>query len=219
MTSSAAFASPSYPARVGSQLVVALAKALSGRPDGGPEPFRRAESEKDAADNAKRIAVALRDTCRIVAAELAGRKAERVPPVAERLTATASQIGDVLALFDRTTEQMHRMAVDALEAAPGPGVIEDGLTVVASEVETLSRETRRASERVARQVEAIREGSDASIVSAERGSETRHAVEMDWSGPNGPRVKLEPAGPATPSTEKDGFCLMNWLARGAESRG
>ncbi|SMF70567.1 hypothetical protein SAMN06265365_12729 [Tistlia consotensis] len=216
MHSQAAFALP-YPPQVGSRLVVALARALNGRPAGPEASEALPLGRPDRADPAetRQVALALRDTCRVVAGELAARPApRRAAPLAERLTATASQIGEVLALFDRTTEQMHRLAADALAAAPGGGPIEDGLTVVASEVGALSLQTRQAQLRVARQVEALHGAAAGPAPGGKAGAAARAAVEMDWSAPGKAAVPPQRSTTRRPEGE---FSLLAWLARDAET--
>lgn len=215
--------------------MVALAQALQGREEADLiEGIRRPQTEREASDSARQIALALRTTCRLVASDLAqgapgaggGRRAGG-PSLVERLAATATQIGDVLALVDRTTEEMSQLARDAATLVPangtagdkgaGPAVANVGalsadLSLVASEVSSLQQHTRRANLRVAQRVAALR-GHDGAAGSRGPAGPAPAIGEVAWleSGPLAAAAGLAASGEANAATDE--FCLLRWLAR------
>jgi methyl-accepting chemotaxis protein len=92
------------------------------------------------------------------AAQVAGRAvaaAEMTNVTVSRLGASSREIGDVVKVISSIAEQTNLLALNATIEAARAGEVGKGFAVVANEVKELAQETARATEDIARRVEAI----------------------------------------------------------------
>ncbi len=102
------------------------------------------------------------------AAQVANRAvaaAETTNVTVSRLGASSREIGDVVKVISSIAEQTNLLALNATIEAARAGEVGKGFAVVANEVKELAQETARATEDIARRVEAI-QGDTANAVSA-----------------------------------------------------
>jgi methyl-accepting chemotaxis protein len=102
------------------------------------------------------------------AAQVANRAvaaAETTNVTVSRLGASSREIGDVVKVISSIAEQTNLLALNATIEAARAGEVGKGFAVVANEVKELAQETARATEDIARRVEAI-QGDTIAAVSA-----------------------------------------------------
>ncbi|MEU4688742.1 methyl-accepting chemotaxis protein [Actinoplanes sp. NPDC023714] len=80
-----------------------------------------------------------------------------------RLGESSAQIGDVIKTITAIAEQTNLLALNATIEAARAGEAGKGFAVVASEVKDLAQETARATEDIARRVEAIQTGTGQAV--------------------------------------------------------
>ena len=91
--------------------------------------------------------------------------AETTNTTVSRLGASSREIGDVVKVISSIAEQTNLLALNATIEAARAGEVGKGFAVVANEVKELAQETARATEDIARRVEAI-QADTASAVGA-----------------------------------------------------
>jgi methyl-accepting chemotaxis protein len=81
----------------------------------------------------------------------------------ERLGASSQEIGNVVKVITSIAEQTNLLALNATIEAARAGEAGKGFAVVAGEVKELAQETAKATEDIARRVEAIQEDTTAAV--------------------------------------------------------
>jgi methyl-accepting chemotaxis protein len=100
------------------------------------------------------------------AAQVANRAvaaAETTNVTVSRLGASSREIGDVVKVISSIAEQTNLLALNATIEAARAGEVGKGFAVVANEVKELAQETARATEDIARRVEAIQGDTTAAV--------------------------------------------------------
>jgi methyl-accepting chemotaxis protein len=100
------------------------------------------------------------------AAQVAGRAvaaAERTNVTVSRLGDSSREIGDVVKVISSIAEQTNLLALNATIEAARAGEVGKGFAVVANEVKELAQETARATDDIARRVEAIQADTASAI--------------------------------------------------------
>jgi methyl-accepting chemotaxis protein len=100
------------------------------------------------------------------AAQVASRAvtaAQETTTTVTRLGESSRQIGDVVKLISSIAEQTNLLALNATIEAARAGEVGKGFAVVANEVKELAQETARATEDIARRVEAIQADTGSAV--------------------------------------------------------
>jgi methyl-accepting chemotaxis protein len=109
------------------------------------------------------------------AAQVAGRAVDitaATSGVMAKLGASSAEIGDVIKVITAIAEQTNLLALNATIEAARAGESGKGFAVVASEVKDLAQETAKATEDIARRVEAIQADTSGAVAAIEQISET-----------------------------------------------
>ncbi|MFW6300192.1 MAG: methyl-accepting chemotaxis protein [Oceanicaulis sp.] len=85
-----------------------------------------------------------------------------------QLKSVVDQVADVTRVIADISEQTNLLALNATIEAARAGEAGKGFAVVASEVKTLAEQTARATEEIARKIEAVRNGANLSISAVEK---------------------------------------------------
>ncbi|WP_448073568.1 methyl-accepting chemotaxis protein [Georgenia yuyongxinii] len=104
-------------------------------------------------------------------AALATEHAAATNGVITRLGESSQEIGDVVKVITAIAEQTNLLALNAAIEAARAGDVGKGFAVVASEVKELAHETARATESIARRIEAIQEQTGVAVGAIGRISE------------------------------------------------
>ena len=109
-------------------------------------------------------------------AQRAVQQAEKTNSSISELSAAAARIGDVVKLITAIAEQTNLLALNATIEAARAGESGKGFAVVAGEVKDLARETARATEDIARKVEAIQADTQGAVAAIDRINEIISAI-------------------------------------------
>ncbi|SFP34478.1 Methyl-accepting chemotaxis protein [Geodermatophilus dictyosporus] len=138
-------------------------------------------SVSSAAAGAEEMGLSISDIARSAAeAAAVGRQAAELARETETAIATlgtsSAEIGDVVRVIAAVAEQTNLLALNATIEAARAGEAGKGFAVVANEVKELAQEAARASDDIARRVEAIQADTGAAVGSITRIAEVVHAM-------------------------------------------
>ena len=95
------------------------------------------------------------------------RAVDRAHATMADLDRSAAEIGEVVKLITSIARQTNLLALNATIEAARAGAAGRGFTVVATEVKQLAQETARATDDIARRVQAIQSGTSAALAAIE----------------------------------------------------
>jgi methyl-accepting chemotaxis protein len=138
-------------------------------------------SVSSAAAGAEEMGLSISDIARSAAeAAEVGRQAADLARQTESAIATlgtsSAEIGEVVRVIAAVSEQTNLLALNATIEAARAGEAGKGFAVVANEVKELAQEAARASDDIARRVEAIQADTGAAVGSITRIAEVVHAM-------------------------------------------
>ncbi|WP_245887683.1 methyl-accepting chemotaxis protein [Geodermatophilus tzadiensis] len=138
-------------------------------------------SVSSAAAGAEEMGLSISDIARSAAeAAAVGRQAAELARETETAIATlgtsSAEIGEVVRVIAAVAEQTNLLALNATIEAARAGEAGKGFAVVANEVKELAQEAARASDDIARRVEAIQHDTGAAVGSITRIAEVVHAM-------------------------------------------
>ncbi|MEO5345295.1 MAG: bacteriohemerythrin [Magnetococcus sp. YQC-9] len=148
------------------------------------------ESVAESAEQMKHSLEEVRQRCRaaVLESETTRTRANEAEAVMEKLSDSAHEIGAVVDLINRITEQTSMLALNAAIEAAGAGDAGKGFAVVANEVKALARQTAEATLLIQGQIEAIqqqtreaKEKTDIINDSVERINEANEAIDQSVS--------------------------------------
>nr|WP_230533414.1 methyl-accepting chemotaxis protein [Microvirga roseola] len=137
-----------------------MAGDASNRASQGMSAVASAAEELDASLNA----VAAQTSASAKASERAVAEARGASESMSVLSSATSQIGEVADLIRSIAEQTNLLALNATIEAARAGGAGKGFAVVASEVKALASQTTKATEDIARQIEAVQAASRETLV-------------------------------------------------------
>src|SRR5206468_10528032 len=94
-------------------------------------------------------------------------EATRTTEVVDQLGNSSSQIGDVVRVITSIAGQTNLLALNATIEAARAGDAGRGFAIVANEVKELAQETAKATEDIARRVQAIQHDTGAAVTAIE----------------------------------------------------
>ncbi len=169
--------------------VAAVADGLAGRAASSADQAQAAHivatdisaSVSSAAAGAEEMGLSIADIARSATeAAQVGRQAADLARETEgaiaALGTSSAEIGDVVRVIAAVAEQTNLLALNATIEAARAGEAGKGFAVVANEVKELAQEAARASDDIARRVEAIQADTGAAVGSITRIAEVVHAI-------------------------------------------
>ena len=106
-----------------------------------------------------------------------------------KLGESSAEIGNVIKVITRIAEQTNLLALNATIEAARAGEAGKGFAVVANEVKELAKETAKATEDIARRVEAIQADTTAAVAAI--GQISRSSTRSPTGRPRSPRAVEE----------------------------